>query len=70
MEFRTQNYQRDHDGGRGQGKPLCHHIHSKAGGVQNEKEKMTEKPQIMKPNSTTRCMHKTPTDFSVLDEGR
>lgn len=40
------------------------------GGVQNEKEKMTEKPQIMRPNSTARCMRKTPTDFSVLDEGR
>lgn len=40
------------------------------GGVQNEKEKMTEKPQIMRPNSTARCMCKTPTDFSVLDEGR
>lgn len=39
------------------------------GGVQNEKKKTTEKPQMMRPNSAVRCMRETPTDFSVLDEG-
>lgn len=40
------------------------------GGVQNEKKKITEKPQTMRPNSAVRCTHKTPTGFSVLDEGK
>lgn len=35
-----------------------------------KKKKKAEKLQMMRPNSAVRYVHKTPTDFSVLDEGK
>lgn len=70
MEFRRQNYQREHGHGR--------ESHCVTTSIQKlemtegtpKKKKKAENLQMMRPNSAVRYVHKTPTDFSVLDEGK
>lgn len=77
MGFRRWNYQRDHGSGRGRESHCVTTSIQKlemTRGVQNvKKEKkphQTKKQQIMGLGFAARYMHKTPTDFSVLDEGK